>query len=335
LKRTFALLSLTLLLLGSLSTLSAQGASDATVLVWTGNGGYHVEIDGFIANCTEWGYTVTNATSELNASLLEGVDILIVNGPDFMLDSEITAAVTWFEAAKGRAIWVAGESDYGGYWYPHGGASNKGVNHLLMEIGAHIYIQDDAVNDAVENDGSGYRVLPNTPNTVDDVAKDLTEGVTYTSMHGPTAVIAYSSVTAEGLGTVANFDDIENCVWVMNTSTTGSIADQDFDDDEYWEGFPVGINMSLTMAAAEWDLGDNKGRVFCSGESFFADYKEMFGKVARYRDPPVALQSVEFTKNVLDWFAAGMPSAPAPGFEAFTAILTLALIPAVVRRFRK
>jgi hypothetical protein len=285
---------------------NAIQSNDTTILVWSGNGAFHIEIEGFKANATRWGYTVASSTEELNASLLEGVDILIVNAPDFMLDIEIAAAVTWFNEARGRSIWVTGESDYGGYWYPHGGITNKGVNHLLMDIGAHIFIQDDAVNDAEMNDGAGYRPLPNVPNTVDEEAKLIMDSeygkVQTTYMHGPTAVIPYSSVSFDGLGTVTSFSALDKCVWLVNTSSTGSIADQDFDDDPYWEGYPLWVNMSLTMAAAEWDIGENMGKVVCTGESIFADYKYMFGYKALYRlDTP--LQNIALTHALLDWLS--------------------------------
>jgi hypothetical protein len=321
---------LAILLFASLFSYAAAAKPSANkkVLVWSANAAPHVEVVAFTGNATAWGYDVSNTTETINASVLTGIDVLIVNGPGFLLNAELTAITTWFNGAAGRSIWVAGESDYGGYWIANGTATNPGVNHLLYEIGAHIYIQDDAVNDAVSQDGGGYRVIANTTNTIDSPAKTIMKNVHNVSMHGPTAVIAYSSVTAAGVGTVANFNAIENCEWLLNTSVYGSIADQDFDDDTVWEGFPVGINMSLTMAAIEWDLGTSNNKIVLTGESIFADYKNMFDRYTRY--VVSELQNIEMTENILDWLTGQLTTAP--GFEFIPTFLVLAILPIAYKK---
>ncbi|MHA2109639.1 MAG: hypothetical protein ACW99R_18170, partial [Candidatus Hodarchaeales archaeon] len=266
--------------------------------------------------------------------VLEGIDILIVNGPDYVKTAEIDVISTWFAAAEDRGLWVAGESDYGGYWYPQGlNSTHLGVNHVILAVGGHIFVQDDAVNDAVMNDGAGYRPVPNIPNLDTAPAKHIMKGVENVSMHGPSNVVPYSSHTGTAqnvTGVVAEWDDIENCDWLIKTSTTGSVADQDFDDDGFWEGYPVGQNMSLPMAAIEWDLTESKNKLVVTGESMYADYKDMFGDIARYRNA-TALQNIQMTQNVLDWFA-GTLSTGAPGFEIMTVFIALAIIPAIARR---
>ncbi|MHA2389658.1 MAG: hypothetical protein ACXACW_13145, partial [Candidatus Hodarchaeales archaeon] len=274
-KKKAIIFSMAILMLAALSSFQAQAADNVQVLVWSGNGAYHVEVEFLKGNATDWGYDVTSNTEEMNASVLEGIDILIVNGPDYVKTAEIDVISTWFAAAEDRGLWVAGESDYGGYWYPQGlNATHQGVNHVILAIGGHIFIQDDAVNDAVMNDGAGYRPLPNIPNLDNAPAKHIMKGVENVSMHGPANVVAYSSWTGTGrnvTGTMdPEFDDIENCDWLIKTSTTGSVADQDFDDDVYWEGYAIGENLSIPMAAIEWDLTESKNKLVVTGESIYA-----------------------------------------------------------------
>jgi hypothetical protein len=330
-KRTIVFSFLAVLLFASFFSFAAatgKPAANTKVLVWNGNGAYHVEVVAFTGNATGWGYDVTTADGEMNASVLTDIEILILNAQDYLNTTELTAIKTWFNGAEGRSLLVVADSDYGGYWLPNGTDTNPGVNNLLYELGSHIFIQDDAVNDAVFNDGSGYRVVAAVPNTVDSPAKAIMSGVTNVSMHGPTAVVCYETPVANGENTLGSFDNIENCQWLINSSEYGSIADQDYDDDVYWEGFPVGVNMSLTMAAIEWDVGTSNNKIACAGEAFFSDYKSMFGTEQRYANG--TNQNPEFTHNLLDWFTGKIPAAP--GFEFLPTIFVLALIPIAYRK---
>lgn len=213
------------------STLTGNN-SNYFVLVWSANDAYHIEVELFKGNASDWGYTVLNSTATMTSDLLIGIDILIVNGPDYIYPYETEVIKTWFTEDSDRTLWIAGESDYGGYWSPAGTSTTPtGVNHLIKELGGHLYIQDDAVSDPISMDGASYRVLASVPNTDAAPAKFITRDVTHVSMHGPTAVIPYSSVTADGVGTVGSFKDMNKVQWVISSSKTGSIQDQDFDDD--------------------------------------------------------------------------------------------------------
>ena len=309
-----------------------EAQADITVLVWSGNGALHVEVESFKGNASTYGVEVFTSEGEMNTSILEGIDVLIVNGPDYINDSlgELDVIVDWFLGAADRALWISSDSDYGGYWYPWGTAAEPvGVNHIIVEIGGHIFIQDDAIIDAGMNDGAGYRPVANVPNTVDSPASKITDGVQNVSMHGPTCVVPYSSVTATGVGTVANYDSIENCQWIMNSSPTAEIQDQDFDDDDKWEGYPTGENSSKSMISIEWDLGEYKNKLAVMGESFFADYKQMYGDEMRYQTGK--LQNIELLYQLLDW-SAGKYDASAPGFEFIIGFVALALIPLATRK---
>jgi hypothetical protein len=334
LKKGYTALILMVFALGMLSLASAAPQQNAKVLVWSANGAYHVEVTLFAGNATAWGYDVESSTDPLNASMLEGVSVLIVNAPDYVNGTaEVGIITTWFEAEAGRAIWVTADSDYGGYWYPWGTPTTPfGVNHVIEDIGGHVFIQDDAVSDADMNDGASYRVVASVPNAAE--APLLMAGIENISMHGPTAVIPYSSVT-DGVGTVADWSNLATATWIMNSSDTAQIQDQDFDDEPKWEGYPVAVNMSLTMVGIEWDIGENNNKLVVAGESFFADYKLMFGTETRYRNN-TALQNIELTHNLLDWSTGKLALAgAAPGFEILTVLIALVAVPAVFRRFRK
>jgi hypothetical protein len=290
-KKTAVIFSMALLLLAALSSFQAEAADNVQVLVWSGNGAYHVEVEFLKGNATEWGYDVTTNEEGLVAADLEGIDILIVNAPDYVRTAEVDVIATWFGAEEDRGLWIAGESDYGGYWYPQGlNSTHVGVNHIVIAVGG-------------------------------------------LSMHGPANVVPYKSYSGTGrnvTGVVAEWDDLDTADWLLKTSTTGSVADQDFDDDAFWEGYPIGENMSLPMAACEWDLGDSNNKLVLTGESMYADYKNMFGPDTRYRNNTL-LQNIQMTNNVFDWFA-GTLSTGAPGFEIMTVFIALAIIPAVKRR---
>ncbi len=333
-KKTAVIFSMALLMLAALSSFQAQAADNVQVLVWTSNGGYHVEVEALKGNATDWGYDINTLETGLNATVLEGIDILIVNAPDYVLTAEVAVINTWFGAESDRGLWVVGESDYGGYWYPHGlNTTHVGVNDVVMAVGGHIFIQDDAVNDEVMNDGSGYRVVASVPNLDDNPAKYIMKGVENISMHGPANVVAYKSYTGTGRNVTGVMDkefDDHDYQWLIKTSSTGAVADQDFDDDAYWEGYAVGVNESIPMAACEWDLTDSKNKLVLTGESIFADYKNMFDIATRYRNN-TALQNPEMTHNILDWFS-GKLSMGAPGFEIMTVFIALAIIPAIARR---
>jgi hypothetical protein len=342
-KAIFNLTILLILALGLSSFTPTQAAGEGTVLVWSGNGALHVEVDLFKGNASDWGYTIKNSTSQMTASLLTGVDVLILNAPDYIFENESDVIKTWFTAEAGRTIWITSDSDYGGYWYPWGVTAHPiGVNHIVKDIGGHIYIQDDAVSDYVSMDGASYRVLCDTPNTVDDPAKFITRNVEHVSMHGPTAVIPYSSLTADGVGTVGSFEDMDKVQWVINSSKTAAIQDQDFDDDTKWEGYPVAKNMSMAMIAIEWDLGAKNNKLVVAGESFFADYKLMFGEFCRYvnktgTDDPLPIDNIPLTEQLLDWSVGTLDTSPltaAPGFEILTVFLSIAIAAAFLKRRR-
>ncbi|MHA2096950.1 MAG: hypothetical protein ACW98F_20245, partial [Candidatus Hodarchaeales archaeon] len=109
------------------------------VTVFNGNGAYHTDVSGLITNASAWGYYV-DTTNILTAETIALTDILILNGNDFLTTEEMSAVVDWWNSGD-RTIWFAGESDYGGLWYP------TSMNLLSLDLGLNVIIQDDALND--------------------------------------------------------------------------------------------------------------------------------------------------------------------------------------------
>jgi len=302
-KRTLIITILTLFILTncySYTNVSTTMNDGINVLVWSGNGSAHYNITNFIANASEWGYDVINIRNEINDSILSGIDILIINSVDYINYTEKIAIDSWYVANNGRSIWITGDSDYGGYWSPSGTETDEGVNDLLREIGAHIYFQDDAVEDVVSNDGAYYRVIANEPNQLEVPAEIIMTNIKNISMHGPTAIIPYSEVIGSS-GSVTSFDSLDTCQWLINSSETARVVSYDIDNDTFWEGYPLEVNMSVTMAAIEWDLGGTSNKLVLTGEAIFTDYKDMFGY--KSRNTNVTIQSIEMTRRILDWFS--------------------------------
>ncbi|MHA1977445.1 MAG: hypothetical protein ACW98F_13040, partial [Candidatus Hodarchaeales archaeon] len=261
------------------------------VLVFSGNGAYHTDVSGLISNASTWGYNVFT-TNLLSGNLLEVTEILILNGNDFLTDGEMWLIETWWNSGD-KTIWFAGESDYGGLWYP------TSMNLLSLALGLNVIIQDDALNDPIWNDGqTAYRPIPNVPNPA--LSGDITAGVENISMHGPTVVAPYSGGT-DGINTMPTWDSLPDATWFINSSVYGNIQDQDFDDDNVWEGYPVLTNGSWTMGAVEWNAGPNgNSEAIWTGESIFSEYKNMFSTYARYTND-TALQNIVVTQNLFEW----------------------------------
>ncbi|MHA2096949.1 MAG: hypothetical protein ACW98F_20240 [Candidatus Hodarchaeales archaeon] len=210
------------------------------VVVFNGNGAYHTDVSGFEANASTWGYEVYT-TNVLDEGVLSAASMLILNGNDFLTQSEMDLVEAWWNSGD-MTIWFAGESDYGGLWYP------TSMNLLSLALGLNVIIQDDALNDPIWNDGqTAYRPIPNVPNPA--LSATVTAGVENISMHGPTVVAPYSGGT-DGVNTMPTWDSLPDATWFINSSVYGNIQDQDFDDDNVWEGYPVLTNGGLVKVSS-------------------------------------------------------------------------------------
>ncbi|MFX1283990.1 MAG: hypothetical protein ACFFB5_10060 [Promethearchaeota archaeon] len=259
------------------------------IVVFNGNEAYHTAIEGFTANASAWGYNVI-ATNYLNGIILEVTDILILNAPKYLTESERTLIKMWWHSGD-HAIWFAGDSDYDALYNPFD------MNILAVELGLHIILQDDCLMDNCSNDGAIHRIIANTTNP-DWTAFDISE-VKYGLFHAPCPVVPYNGTT-DGINDMPNWEDLPYTDWIWNTSGSGTIMDQDHDADNVWEGYPPLVGGSYTLLAAEWHTGPNgMSKAIFSGEAIFADYKNMFGKVTEnFR---VDLQTITLVNNMLNW----------------------------------
>ncbi|MHA2253763.1 MAG: hypothetical protein ACXAD7_25610, partial [Candidatus Kariarchaeaceae archaeon] len=292
--------------IGMLTSLTATNSALAGVgnpkrmpriVVFSGNGAYHTSVEGFKTNASVWGYEVYS-TMFLNDAVLANAEILILNAPDFMTPADNATVKKWFDMG-GKALWVIGESDYGGYWSP------ADLNELIVNLGGSVILVDDAVSDPVSQDGASYRVIANVTNpdpTWDNLLRTgWSPDIRNISMHGPTAVAPWTGGAhgnkTTNVGANTTWDNLPNADWLINSSKYAAIQDQDGDDDDVWEGPTPLVNASVAMVAIE-TVGTNK--MVYAGESFFADYKEMFGKVARYVNH-TGLHNINLTKSLVEW----------------------------------
>ncbi|MHA1971620.1 MAG: hypothetical protein ACTSW1_01435, partial [Candidatus Hodarchaeales archaeon] len=269
------------------------------VYVWSGNGAYHTSVEGFIKNATTWGFDVFASTFWVDI-ILEMSDILILNAPDFLTDYDVWVINYWWNTGN-RTIWFVGESDYGGYWNP------ADLNELAVDLGSNVIIVDDAISDPVSQDGASYRVVANTTNVANwgPLLTQWSPDVTNISMHGPTYLAPWTgdntgNVTSNPAGSQAKWSDLTYADWIVNSSKYATVQDQDGDDDDVWEGAAPLTNGSFAMVAAQWNVGPwTESKMIFSGESIFADYKDMFGYVARYANHTI--QNINLTRGLLGW----------------------------------
>ncbi|MHA1977488.1 MAG: hypothetical protein ACW98I_11345 [Candidatus Hodarchaeales archaeon] len=278
---------------------SPSDPRDPNVLVFNGNGADHVIVDNFVGNATVWGYNVLSATV-LTANVLEVTEILILNGNDFLTEGEIALITLWWNKG-GKSIWFIGENDYGGLWNP------ASLNRLSVRLGLNMILQDDAISYGVMCNCNEFPIplqIANETNLVNDALIDMT-GIENISLSGPTLVVPYAG-DAEGNGTMPTFDSIASVDWLMNYSAAAEVYDQDFDNDIYWEGIPRYTVGQCTAVAVEWNAGpNNDSKAVFAGESFFADYKGMFGTELRNHNK-TAIQNIQLTETLLNFCADGL-----------------------------
>ncbi len=275
--KSFPAFSLALLLLAM--WVPANGlelVSGKTILVFNG-GVFAPEINGFVGNYTPAGNNVINGTSELGMGplqnyLTDAVNALFLPANDF--DGEnLTFIKEWFDLG-GKLLWVAGDSDFGGYFIA------DHLNPVLEEVGSVLRLDAGAVEDPVSNDGASYRVVANQlgdgpiSNAIrDQVAEANTlREIDYFKMpfHGPTAVYYLNDGVPSDLRE-ENLDTVE--VVVMSSPDALGI-DQDLSAGT--GDFYASINASgnLPLLAVEI-MGNNA--VVVSGEGVFKDFKNMYG----------------------------------------------------------
>ncbi len=309
-------------------TSPSVATEEGTILIDISHGSYHTSYEWFKGNWTAKGYTVevNNGTFQLD----EHIEALLLPGPEVAYnESEVQAILDWYSTG-GKFIWIAGDSDYGGYFL-----SNDSVNPLLDALGANLRVARDAVDDTVSNDGASYRVIANQPGT-DPVAKVLTNGVSKAVFHGPTSVLGWSDD-----GKVVDLRDStiegKNISVVMKSSKDATAIDQDISLDPVFDYYSVTAKDktgSYPMLVAQFF--DNNNMLVVSGESIFADYKNMYGLTTEHGGDHDGKTLVD---NIITYaMALEEPSKEGgflPGFTTYTALAGILATVAIYVRRRK
>ena len=283
----FLILISVLLLATSINDVSAEKVVIPIILVHNGSGAYH-RTDNLIDKAEDWGYEITEVKS-IHNSILKSADILILNANDLLYDNESDWIIEWWEAGYSKTVWIAGDSDYKSYFLP------TKLNPLIVEMGGHMILQDDAIADPESNDGASYRPISNITNSEYD--NNITKGVNLVLTHSPCPVAPYDG-EINGKGTMPTWDSLDKADWILNTSTAAQILDQDFDDDDVWEGYTPLANGSWTTLGIEWGLGpEGMSKLIVSGEAIFSDGEAMFAD--KSENEKIDIHSIELVKNLL------------------------------------
>ncbi len=261
-----------------------------------------------------WGFDVVTWTSgNWTASTFSGVDITILPALAYNLTAtEITNAKNWFDSGN-KAIWVAGDSDFGG-----NAAFAYRANGLLSALGSSIYVESGAV-ESDYNFKASYRVSATDYNTVDPNAKFVTSQLPYqgaaamAEFHGPTAVIAKNTTGYFNLET-NTFPNVEWVVKAKNGTFLPNTVPADANGAQVHANNQEG---EFVMMALQYKAGAaNSGKIVVSGEAIFSTYKNMFNDPGEYEIPQ---NDFYLVYNTFMWFNM-------QGYLTFDATLPLVMI---------
>ena len=270
----------------------AYAADTVKVVVVTAHNEGDPTAQGFKDNLTAWGFTVVEADTEINSSILEGAQILMMGSPYFganYTSAEIQAVVNWFNEG-GKTIWVAGDSDYeeaGGKYF------SNNTNWVLEAIGSHLRVEPASVEDPESNAGASYRVVANVTNTEDEVTAPLVENVSKVLCHGPTFLYG---VLDDGTPVALENTTIENVHWVLKTSPAGVVVENDPTKTAVaHEVDQVGSFVVVAIEMYAGPKGNNK--IIVSGAAPYGDYRPLI--TPEYHD--VQLDGIQFMHNMMNW----------------------------------
>jgi len=255
--------ALVLLLVATLALPAAisEGSPEKPVVVVFAKGlaDEDVQLKAAIGNETfvEWRVV----TGELARADLEDAVMLIAILADYTQEytsAELAAIADWFDEG-GKALWVAGDSDYGDDGPPRQSNANK----LLEAVGSKLRIESAAVEDPVSNAGKPYRVL-GLSEKCDPEVSFLAEGVTRALFHGPAPIVCYVG----GEYVKLEEERVENVYRVMWTSSEGMIVNHNPPEPEAHE---VGDTGSFVVMAIEV-IPEKECVVIATGDAPFDHY---------------------------------------------------------------
>ncbi len=214
-------------------------------------------------NLTSAGSTFRNITGSF--SIPSSTNVLLIPASNISFTgTELDTINNWFTSGDARLLWVAGDSDYGGYYPP--GPNNE----ILSTLGVNLRMGADGVSDVVNNDGASYRIAAQTPMSDGEINSIVTKGVSSAIFHAPGPVLGYQSGTVVDLTQTS----IEGVEIIMKASINATIIDQDLSGTELDYYSNHNINTSYPLVAMQ-SMGNNK-YVVVSGEVIYSDYRNMY-----------------------------------------------------------
>lgn len=258
-----------------------------TIMIYTGNSASHTDMSGFYSNYSHANTVINNTEIDFTTELNANVDALFLPANEGFSLTSINAISNWF-ALGNKLLWVAGDSDYGGYFIA------RDLNPVLESVGSVLRIDAGAIDDLVSNDGSGYRVV-STGVGNGEIAQAITKDMINVSLpfHAPTSI--YYMNNEQGADLRSN--NVENVEVIIFSSPYAKVLDQDVsmgDDDFYYSTESYG---NYPLLAVE-RIGNST--VVASGECNFCSYKTMYGtSFEKSRNPHLGS---EFVDSLISYF---------------------------------
>ena len=244
-------------------------------------------ISGYFIGTLDKMSTLDGKTVTLTSLL---TDLLIIPQPTREFTAEEIQAIKSYLASRGKAVWLAGDSDY-----PPGETSITIVNKILEALGSNLALDYASIEDPVSNAQAPYRVvaLVKPPKSL----SFLGFGAERILMHGP-GVVAYRDLATGSWSSIKPENvpnDINVIVWsspngkiVENTAPPRGLLGQ---------AYSAGDSGAFPMVAAQTLKDLNNSVVIVSSESPIGDYQP--GITAQYYG--VMLDGPRFVRNMVLW----------------------------------
>ena len=263
-----------------------------TVAVDLGHGESDKYLNYIMGNITFVNWKIINGT--VTADELKDVDIFIIGQPTTGFTPDEMKAISDWLASGNKAIWVAGDSDYGG-----GPASQKAANDLLAAIGAKLRVEYGSVYDDIHCAGRFYRVLGYVKPDIYTglftyiISEGITKPVLY---HGPAPVVW---VDENGKAHDPVNDTFPGLIRIVWTGNTAYAADNNPPPPMVYNPLFYGKgtgNHTFVLLAAEYHK-DKNDLIIVSGESPYGDYEPTWA----WYYHGVALDGPKFVTNMIRW----------------------------------
>jgi hypothetical protein len=269
-----------------------------------------VEVDGVVYSVN---WVVIKAGQTITDDLLANVDILLIGQPTTSFKpEEMEAILKWLKKGN-KALYVAGDSDYGG-----GPASIDAVNTLLEYIGVKLRLEHAGVYsyvgytykykgyDRPTTAGAYYRVLAFVePDFAPELwTHMLDEGITKPIiMHGPTCVIWVDEAGNYRDLVKETYPGVVRLVWFRRAYIMDNNPPPPYKYDVFTYG--EGTEWSFVGYAAEY-WREYNSIITVAGESLYGDYEPAWSSIYY----GVELDGPKFVTNLIRWWVKIITTPP-------------------------